>query len=65
MIATVQAERLLVIFVSTSEHAVAVFALPVLQAQTIPMIVAGNILAAFVMGAYLWRRHPLDLRKLL
>ncbi len=41
------------------------FALPVLQALTIPMIVTGNILAAFVMGAYLWRRHPLDLRKLL
>ncbi len=41
------------------------FALPVLQALTISMIVAGNILAALVMGAYLWRRHPLDLRKLL
>ena len=41
------------------------FALPVLQALTIPMVVAGNILAAFVMGAYLWRLHPLELRKLL
>ncbi len=41
------------------------FALPVLEALTIPAIVGGNILAALVMGGFLWRRHPLDLRKLL
>ena len=41
------------------------FALPVLEALTIPAIVVGNILAALVMGGCLWRRHPLDLRKLL
>ncbi len=41
------------------------FALPVLEALTISAIVVGNILAALVMGGFLWRRHPLDLRKLL
>ena len=37
----------------------------VLKVVTIPAILAGNVLAAFVMGRYLWRRHPLDLRRLL
>jgi len=29
----------------------------------IPAILAGNLLAALVMGRYLWRRHPLDLSR--
>ncbi len=37
----------------------------VLEVVTIPAIITGNLLAAFVMGRYLWRRHPLDLRRLL
>ena len=37
----------------------------VLDVVTIPAALAGNLLAALVMGRYLWRRHPLDLRKLL
>ena len=37
----------------------------VLKVVTIPAILAGNVLAAYVMGRYLWRRHPLDLRRLL
>ncbi len=40
-------------------------ALPVLEALTRPAIVVGNILAALVMGGFLWRRHPLDLRNLI
>jgi hypothetical protein len=34
------------------------FAEPVLQALTWPAILGGNLLAALVMGAYFWRRHP-------
>jgi hypothetical protein len=37
----------------------------VFRVVTIPAILAGNLLAALAMGGYLWRRHPLDLRKLL
>jgi hypothetical protein len=37
------------------------FAEPVLHALTWPAILVGNLLAAGVMGAYFWRRHP-DLR---
>jgi hypothetical protein len=37
------------------------FAEPVLRALTWPAILIGNLLAAIVMGVYLWRRHP-DLR---
>jgi hypothetical protein len=37
------------------------FAEPVLHALTWPAILVGNMLAAFTMGAYFWRRHP-DLR---
>jgi hypothetical protein len=37
------------------------FAEPVLHALTWPAILGGNLLAALVMGAYFWRRHP-DLR---
>ena len=37
----------------------------VLEVLTVPAVLAGNLLAAFVMGRYLWRRHPLDLRQLL
>ena len=35
------------------------------EVVTIPAILAGNLLAAFVMGWYLWRRHPLDLKQLM
>ena len=35
-----------------------VFAEPVLRAVTWPSILVGNLLAAAVMGAYFWRRHP-------
>lgn len=34
------------------------FAAPVLRALSWPAIVLGNLLAAFVMGVYFWRRHP-------
>ena len=34
------------------------FAEPVLHALTWPAILGGNLLAALVMGAYFWRRHP-------
>jgi len=34
------------------------FAEPVLRVLTWPAILIGNLLAAFVMGVYLWRRHP-------
>ena len=34
------------------------FAEPVLRVLTWPAVLIGNLLAAFVMGAYLWRRHP-------
>jgi hypothetical protein len=34
------------------------FAEPVLRVLTWPAVLAGNLLAAVVMGAYLWRRHP-------
>ncbi len=37
----------------------------VLEVLTVPAVLAGNLLAAFVLGRYLWRRHPLDLRQLL
>ena len=37
----------------------------VFQVVTIPKILLGNLLAAVVMGAHLWRRHPLDLKQLL
>lgn len=37
----------------------------VFRVVTIPAILAGNLLAALVMGRHLWRRHPLDLRQLL
>ncbi len=37
----------------------------VLDVVAIPAVLAGNLLAALVMGRYLWRRHRLDLRKLL
>ena len=33
------------------------------QVIPIPAILAGNLLAAAVMGRYLWRRHPLDLSR--
>ena len=33
-------------------------AAPVLQALTWPAVIVGNLLAAGVMAAYLWRRHP-------
>jgi len=35
-----------------------IFAEPVLQALTWPAIAVGNLLAAFAMGAVLWRAHP-------
>jgi len=35
-----------------------VFAEGVLHALTMPAIFVGNLLAAAVMGIYLWRRHP-------
>ena len=41
------------------------FAMPVLQALNVTTIVIGNILATLVIVGYLWRRHPLDLRRLL
>ncbi len=34
------------------------FAEPVLHALTWPAVLVGNLLAALVMGAYFWRRHP-------
>jgi hypothetical protein len=34
------------------------FAAPVIRALTWPAILVGNLLAAAVMAAYLWRRHP-------
>jgi hypothetical protein len=34
------------------------FAEPVLRVLTWPAVLAGNLVAAVVMGAYLWRRHP-------
>jgi hypothetical protein len=34
------------------------FAEPVLRVVTWPAILGGNLLAAFVMGVYFWRRHP-------
>jgi len=34
------------------------FAEPVLRVLTWPAILIGNLLAAFVMGAYFWCRHP-------
>jgi hypothetical protein len=34
------------------------FAEPVLHALTWPAILGGNLLAALVMGAFFWRRHP-------
>ena len=37
----------------------------VLEVVTVPAVLTANVLAACVMGRYLWRRHPLDLRKLL
>ncbi len=39
--------------------------LPVFEAISVPAVLGGNFLAAFFMGRYLWRRHPLDLRQLL
>ena len=41
------------------------FALPALEVISSSSIVIGNLLAAGVMTGYLWRHHPLDLRKLL
>ena len=41
------------------------YALPVLEVISSTTIVIGNLLAAGVMIGYLWRKHPLDLRRLL
>ena len=52
---------LFVVFEFGFVAAALLFAEPVLHALTWPAILGGNLLAALVMGAYFWRRHP-DLR---
>ena len=37
----------------------------VLEVLTVPAVLVGNLMAALVMGRYLWRQHGLDLRQLL
>jgi hypothetical protein len=49
---------LFVIFEACFTMAAYLIAAPVLQALTWPAVVVGNLLAAAVMAAYLWRRHP-------
>ena len=41
------------------------FATPVFEALSVPMVLIGNLLAALAMGGYLWRKHPLDLSQLM
>jgi len=49
---------LFVIFESCFTMAAYLIAAPVLHALTWPAVVVGNLLAAAVMAAYLWWRHP-------
>ncbi len=49
---------LFVIFEACFTMAAFLIAAPVLQALTWPAVIVGNLLAAAVMAAYLWRRHP-------
>ena len=49
---------LFVIFMACFTAAAYLIAAPVLQALTWPAVVVANLLAAGVMGAYLWWRHP-------
>jgi hypothetical protein len=49
---------LFVIFEACFTVAVYLVAAPVLHALTWPAVLVANLLAAAVMGAYLWRRHP-------
>lgn len=49
---------LFVIFEACFTAAAFLIAEPILQALTWPAIVIANLLAAAVMAAYLWRRHP-------
>jgi len=49
---------LFVVFEFGFLFAAMLFAEPVLRVLTWPAILIGNLLAAFVMGVYLWRRHP-------
>jgi hypothetical protein len=49
---------LFVVFEFGFVAAALLFAEPVLHALTWPAILGGNLLAALVMGAYFWRRHP-------
>jgi hypothetical protein len=47
-----------VIFEACFTMAAYLIAAPVLQALTWPAVIVGNLLAAAVMAAYLWWRHP-------
>jgi hypothetical protein len=49
---------LFVIFEACFTVAAYLVAAPVLHALTWPAVLVANLLAAAVMGAYLWRRHP-------
>jgi hypothetical protein len=49
---------LFVIFEACFTVAVYLIAAPVLHALTWPAVLVANLLAAAVMAAYLWRRHP-------
>jgi hypothetical protein len=49
---------LFVIFEACFTMAAYLIAAPVLHALTWPAVIVGNLLAAAVMAAYLWRRHP-------
>ena len=49
---------LFVIFEAGFIGAALLIAEPILQALTWPAIVIANLLAAAVMAAYLWWRHP-------
>ena len=49
---------LFVIFEACFTVAAYLLAAPILHALTWPAVLVANLLAAGVMGAYLWRRHP-------
>jgi len=49
---------LFVIFEACFTVAAYLLAAPILHALTWPAVLVANLLAAAVMGAYLWRRHP-------
>jgi hypothetical protein len=49
---------LFVIFEAGFTVAAMLFAAPILRALTWPAILVANLLAAAVMGAYFWLRHP-------